>query len=126
VKVIVFGSRSWTNRLAIRERLARLPAGSIVVHGKSPGGGADLFADEEARALGFSVIPVPINADDRAKAGTTRSAPIHRNVRMARTHRDADVAIGFWDGVSPGTRHMTNAALDVGVPVELHRVAVVA
>ena len=121
MKVIVFGSRSWTNRLAIRERLARLPAGSIVVHGKSPGGGADLLADEEARALGFVVIPVPINADDRAKAGTTRAAPIHRNIRMARTHHDADVAIGFWDGQSPGSRHMIDASLDVGIPVEINR-----
>jgi hypothetical protein len=121
-KVLVFGSRSWTDRQRIRDRLGELLSGTIVVHGQSPGGGADLIADEEARALGFGVVPVPISADDRKRAqviGRPRLAPILRNIRMLNEHPDIAYAIGFWDGKSPGSRHMRDECRLRNIPVEI-------
>ena len=118
----MFGSRSWTDAEAIRDRLALLPAGSLVVHGASSGGGADLIADREARKLGHHPLPMPVNKDDRDKAwsmGRPRMAPILRNVRMVAAHRNADLAIGFWDGRSSGSRYMREECGRCGIPVEI-------
>jgi len=119
VKVIVFGSRGWNEPETIRDRLAQLPPGSTIVHGASRGGGADAYADFYGRLLGHTVIPVPVNDDDRAAAKTRRQAPIMRNVRMAAEHSDADHAIGFWDGKSPGSRNMRNECDRHRIPVEI-------
>lgn len=119
MKVIVFGSRTWTDRAAVDLRFAGLPPDTTIVHGASPGGGADAIADHYARAWGFTVIPVPINDADRRVARTRRQVPIMRNIRMATLHADADLAIGFWDGQSPGSRHMKGECESHGIPVEI-------
>lgn len=119
MKVIVTGSRGWTDADKIRRRLALLPHGAVVVHGQSRGGGADTIADKIARELGYTVIPVPVNAQDRARARTPRQAPILRNIRMFDEHPDANHVEAFWDGESPGTRHAMNEASRRGVPVVL-------
>jgi hypothetical protein len=53
--VVVCGSRSWTNRDLIRQRLSALRAGSAVITGNLPG--ADTIAREEAARLGLEVLP---------------------------------------------------------------------
>lgn len=56
VVVVVCGSRSWTNRDLIRQRISALRAGSAVITGKAPG--ADTIVREEATQLGFEVLPL--------------------------------------------------------------------
>lgn len=122
MKVVVFGSRGWTDGWTICERLMKLPSDTVIVHGASPGGGADALADTEARLLGLTVIPVPIEAQDRAKAramGRPRFAPLARTVRMFDEHPDVELAIGFWDGESPGSRFTRDEATKRGIPVEI-------
>lgn len=122
MKVIVFGSRGWDEPTTVKHRLAQLPEGSTVVHGNSAGGGADYFADVYARALGFTVLPMPVNTSDHEVAirmKRPKFAPLARNMRMARTHSDADLAIGFWDGKSPGSKHMKKECELRGIPVEI-------
>jgi hypothetical protein len=123
VKVIVCGSRTWTDREAIRDQLRALPPGTTIVHGRSPGGGTDLIADEEARKLGHTVIPVPISNDDRARARSKRQAPILRNVRMFTEHSDATQTLAFWIGASPGTKHAIGESRRHGIPVTIIRPA---
>lgn len=113
------GSRSWNRPSLIGKRLSKLPPGSTIVHGKSPGGGADELADAYGRALGHDMIPVPINDTDRRRAGKTRRAPILRNLRMLDEHPDIEVVLAFWDGESPGTRHMIDEAENRGIRVEI-------
>ena len=117
MKVICCGSRSWTDSFTIRCALATYPDTTTVVHGASPGGGADLLADEAARRLGFTVVRVPIADIDRRRARSRRQAPILRNLRMLDEHPDADRLEAFWDGKSPGTRHMIGEARRRGLLV---------
>ena len=129
VKVIVFGSRTWDEPTTVKHRLRLLPPGSTIVHGQSPGGGADFFGDVYGRALGFRVIPVPINGADRRRAramGKPRMAPILRNVRIGIEHPDADYAIGFWDGKTRGSKHMRDVCENFGICVEIIAPAAVA
>jgi hypothetical protein len=120
VKVIVCGSRSFTGYWVIYRRLQKLPAGSVIVHGASPGGGADQLADRAARLLGHTVIPVPIDDGDRARAGGyPKRAPIFRNLRMLDEHPDAEVVLAYWDGESPGTGQMVGEARRRGLTLEL-------
>jgi hypothetical protein len=125
MKVIVFGSRTWHYHGEIWRRFRQLPPDTIIVHGASKGGGADQHADEIARAQGLTVIPVPVNAEDRRRAvakGRPRMAPILRNIRIYDEHPDAEIAIGFWDGKSPGSKHMRDEGERRGIPVEMHTV----
>lgn len=71
-RVLVTGSRNWTDREQIRKALSLLPPGSTVVHGAA--GGADTIADEEARALRLNVEPHPADWKRHGrKAGPLRN-----------------------------------------------------
>jgi hypothetical protein len=47
-----------------------------------------------------------------------KSAGVRRNAQMA---QDGDVLIAFWDGQSPGTRHMISYMQQLGKPVVVIR-----
>lgn len=51
LRVIVCGSREWTNREAIANRLFDLPTDTVIVHGCAKG--ADRIAGEEGAKLGL-------------------------------------------------------------------------
>lgn len=65
VRVIVAGAVAWTNVEAIRRELAKLPQGSTVIHGDSPG--ADAVAGRVAAELGLAVLPMAKSRADYAK-----------------------------------------------------------
>ncbi len=119
MKVVVFGSRSWTEAWIIYRRLRELPAGTTIVHGASPGGGADVIAAAEALGLGLEVVAVPISDVDRAVARTSKQAPIIRTIRMFNEHPDVELALGFMDGDTPGSSFTRAEARRRGVPVEI-------
>jgi hypothetical protein len=110
--VIVCGSRRWTNRELIANRLAELGPCTIV-HGNAYG--ADQIADEEAKRLGLIVEPW----DYRPFIGPDvppKRAPLVRNSYMA--FLGADLCIAFWDGRSTGTMDMVDKAREKKIPVE--------
>lgn len=113
VKVLVCGSRVWTNRSIIREWLAKLPPGSIVVHGAAPG--ADTLAGEEATTLGFEVRRYPA---DWTKHGNA-AGPI-RNQQMLDAEAP-DVVFAFTNILArpndrpTGTGDMVVRAVGAGV-----------
>jgi len=55
MKVLVTGSRDWEDAKAIERELAKLPPGTIIVHGHCPTG-ADAMADKIAMKLGFLAV----------------------------------------------------------------------
>lgn len=123
-KVIVCGSREGISRIRVGERISELPEGTVIVHGRSPGGGTDDYADFYAREFGYTVITVPINDADRRRAramSRPKFAPIARNIRMYDEHPDASLVIAFWNGESPGTKQMIDEGRRRGVPVEVDR-----
>lgn len=111
LRVIVCGSREWTDREAIADRLFDLPPGSTIVHGNAKG--ADRIAGQEAQKLGHEVEVHPANWNRWGKG----AGPI-RNTHMAEL--GADLCIAFWDGRSKGTAHMVDCAEKHGIPLELY------
>lgn len=110
-RVIVCGSRDWTDRNAIAERLADLPGDTVVVHGAARG--ADRIAGQEAQKLGLLVEEHPADWNlHRKRAGFIR------NEQMAKL--GADLCLAFWDGRSRGTAMMVDLAEKHGIPLELY------
>lgn len=110
LRVIVCGSRNWTDREQIANRLFDLPPGSLIVHGNAKG--ADRIAGQEAEKLGHYVEPW----DALWNLWGKRAGPI-RNEAMAKA--GADLCIAFWDGKSRGTQHMVDMAEKYGIPLDL-------
>lgn len=121
-RIIVCGSRNWTDRPRIADRLFDLELGGewptvTLVHGNA--GGADTIAKQEGEKLGFLIEP----HDYRPFISPTCSpkrAPLERNTHMASL--GADLCIAFWKDNSSGTADMVRKATASGIPVEEIRV----
>jgi len=114
VRVIVCGSRGYTDRETIELRLSQLPPSptTVIVHGDAMG--PDRIAGQFASVLGMTVEPHPAEWD---RLGG-RAGPI-RNEKMALL--GADLCIAFWDGASKGTKDMIDRCHVHEIPVEIHR-----
>lgn len=110
--VLVCGSRSWDRRGPVLERLKDLPPTAVIVEGGAAG--ADRHARGVAIALGLHVATVNARWDCFGRAAGPR-----RNAAMLALKPDRVLA--FWDGGSPGTKHMIGLAEKAGVPVEVVR-----
>lgn len=113
MKVLVCGSRGWDRPDLVGARLARLPAGTVVVHGACPEG-ADLHCALHCVALGIEQRPYPANWKRYG-----RSAGHKRNAQMLDENPDVELVLAFWDGTSSGTRGMLDLAKRRSVPVEV-------
>lgn len=109
--VLVCGSRSWHDGIAIRDRLAQLPPGCRVIHGGARG--ADSLAAIACRALG-----IPERAYPPDWRGKGRKAGIIRNVEML--DQRPGLVIAFWDGRSTGTAHTVGEAQRRGIALEVY------
>jgi hypothetical protein len=65
-RVLIFGSRDWTDWKAIEREVRRLRPGTVVIHGDARG--ADKMAGHVARTEGFSVVPYPAKWTEFGKA----------------------------------------------------------
>lgn len=113
MRVLICGSRSWTDQDAINYAIFGLPLDSIIIHGAAAG--ADTLADQAAAMWGLTRYPYPA---DWAKYGR-RAGPI-RNQQML-DEGCPDLVIAFRRrGPSPGTDDMIKRARAEGIPVEIH------
>jgi hypothetical protein len=110
VKVLVCGSRDWSDVVRLRNRLAELPADAEIIHGAARG--ADRDAQRIARELGLRETAFPADWETYGKR-----AGIVRNVQML--DERPDLVIAFWDGKSPGTGHTVGEAKKRGIRVEV-------
>jgi hypothetical protein len=111
MRVLVCGSRGWTDYEAILRRLTQIAEGRpTIVHGAASG--ADTLADDAAKTLNLTVERYPA---DWATYG--KRAGFIRNERMLDT--GVDLVIAFWDGRSRGTQHTIEGARRRGIPVEV-------
>lgn len=115
VRVLVTGSRSWTDREVIRQALASIPVvhraltrNVTVVHGAARG--ADTIAAEEATKLGMAVEAHPADWERHGKA----AGPIRNGEMVA---LGADVVLAFPLGRSVGTRDCMRRAQRAGIAV---------
>ncbi len=111
MRVLVCGSRGWTDYDAILHRLAQIKASlPTIVHGAASG--ADTMADRAAKTLNLTVECYPA---DWATYG--KRAGFIRNEQMLDT--GVGLVIAFWDGRSRGTQHTIESAKRRGIPVEV-------
>lgn len=118
MKVLVTGSRNWINREVVERELARLPAGTVVVHGACETG-ADAIADEVATELGLQVRRYPADWSRGKSAGPTRNSEILRQ-----EHRPGDpitLGLAFTEDLrrSRGTFDMVSKARAKGIKVTI-------
>lgn len=112
MRVLVCGSRSWTNREVIREQLSQLPADTVVIHGDCRG--ADRLAAGVAAELGFDIEAYPADWEEFGRA----AGPI-RNDDMLYEGKP-DRVIAFHHELNPtqgGTGDMIRKARRHGIPV---------
>jgi len=115
MRVIVAGAVAWTNEEAIRRELAKLPAGTTVIHGDSPG--ADAIAGRVAAELGHGVEGMHKNKADYAKY--QRGAWKGLNERMLA--RGVIEVLVFHPDIekSRGSGHLVALAREAGIGVRV-------
>lgn len=124
MRVLVTGSRTWTDREFLWSVLDALAKGAAdqgytemtVVHGGAKG--ADRIASEWTALRADGSGPLTVWAEEwPAKWGTFgRRAGMIRNLAMVKA--GADFCAAFIKGESRGTRHCADAAEAAGIPVE--------
>ena len=110
-RVIICGSRHWQDAVPIADLVARLPAGTTVIHGGAPG--ADSLAAHYAAARHLPVEAIPA---DWKRFGP-RAGPL-RNRQMLASGVDAVYAFRL-PGASSGTDDMIRIARAAKVPVKI-------
>jgi len=115
MRVIVSGAVAWADAGAIRRELAKLPPGSVVIHGDCPG--ADAIAGAVAREFGFAVEPMAKNAADRARY--KRAAWKGLNERMLASGAELVLVFHPAFDASNGSKHMAELATRAGVEVRV-------
>lgn len=113
MRILITGSRKWTNREIIKNAIIAVSAGSnsvTVVHGDCPYGGADTIAAEIANSLSMEVESHPADWKGLGKA----AGPI-RNQEMV--NLGADVCLAFPMTDSRGTIDCMNRARQAHIPL---------
>jgi hypothetical protein len=111
MRVIICGSRSWSDPWLIKDRLARLPEGTVLVHGGSPG--AERTAVDVSWQLKLrSEQRLPDWEAHGVGAGKIRN----RQVALL----GADLCLAFFDGGSDrDLANMIDEASRAGIPTEV-------
>lgn len=111
LKVLVCGSRSWTDLKRISKRISLLPKDSLVIQGGASG--ADIMARHAAKLYGLHYAEVPALWENGRGAGPTRN--------LVMLDLEPDLVIAFQKGNSRGTQHTIDHARKRGINVEVHR-----
>ena len=115
MKVLVTGSRAWTDHQTMRHALTEIALefrGEPVtlIHGGS--WGADAMAGSIARRLGWGVEVH--RAQWRPHGIYNAGAGLARNAEMVLSLRPGDMVLAFWKGGSTGTGHCIAKAREAG------------
>ena len=112
-RVLVTGSRTWTDTTIIRQALAVVwHPDTVLVTGACPHG-ADRLAEQCWEAWGGRVERWPADWDQHG-----RSAGYRRNQDMV--HAGADVCLAFIREHSAGATHCATTAQRAGIPTTVH------
>ena len=109
-RILICGSRNWTDRAAIREALVGLHPDSLIIDGMAPG--ADTIGYEVSKELGFrhhARFPAQWSAYG-AKAGPMRNRLMFKTTQPT-------LVLAFPMPDSLGTVDMMKIADKAGVPV---------
>lgn len=115
MRVIVAGAVAWTDAEVIRRELAKLPTGTVVIHGDCPG--ADAIAGQIAVELGFGVLAMAKNAADRSRY--KKAAWKGLNERMLMTGANLILVFHPDFNASKGSKHLAELAERASVEVRV-------
>lgn len=114
-KIIIAGGRKFNDYKLLKSTVDNLLAEKSKTHKIivfcGLASGADTLGDKYAKEKGYEVRYFPAKWTEQGK-----TAGIIRNIEMA---DNADALVAFWDGQSPGTKHMINAAKERGLKVRI-------
>lgn len=114
-KVIIAGGRDFNNYDGLTASLdflfQNINDEIEIVCGMSRG--ADRLGERYAKEHGYRIRYMPADWDSYGK-----SAGYKRNMQMAEY---ADALVAFWDGKSPGTKHMIKTAQEKNLDVRIKR-----
>jgi len=112
-KILICGSRNWTNYWSIYDVISKLDKDSIIIHGAAKG--ADTIAGVIANKLGLQVVPVPADWKKYGRA----AGPIRNKIML---DMNPDLVIGFHENIetSRGTKNMKEQAEKKGVEVIIY------
>lgn len=113
MRVLVCGSRDYTNRLLITERLCALQDDGYDTLIEGEARGADIIAKQAGEALGMIILPFPANWDKYGK----RAGYIRNQQMLDEGHPDLVVAFYTGPTKSRGTQMMVSLASNAGVPI---------
>jgi hypothetical protein len=115
MRVLVAGAVAWSDVVAIRRELAKLPAGSTVIHGDCAG--ADALAGQIAAELGFAVERMVKNKQDYAKYGKAAWKGLNERMLAA----EAVLVLVFHPNMeaSRGSRHLAELARAASIEVRV-------
>lgn len=114
MRILVCGSRNWTNIKRIEDNLSEIQPDDepiTIIHGGARG--ADSICHAVATKQKYDIIRFFPNWDLYGKA-----AGMIRNKQML-VEGKPDLVLAFWDGVSRGTKNMIELAQKAGVPVKI-------
>jgi hypothetical protein len=118
VKVLVTGSRGWTDPGVVHERITRLPDDTLVITGRARG--VDSFARAAALDCGLWVLDVPVEDEHWRRYGRAAGQLRNRVMLDLLTPDGGDFVLAFHDGVSSGTAGTIDEARHRGLEVEVH------
>ncbi|KKN66085.1 hypothetical protein LCGC14_0475630 [marine sediment metagenome] len=111
MRLAIVGSRDFTDYKRLKSWASILirgvnPLEVIIISGGARG--ADSLARKFANLWDFPFEEYAAHWDELGK-----SAGFARNKEMA---EEADIVLAFWDGKSPGTKHMIDASIKLSKP----------
>ena len=113
MRVLICGSRDYTNRLLITERLCALQDEGYDTLIEGEARGADTIAKLAGEALGMTILPFPANWDKYGK----RAGYLRNQQMLDEGHPDLVVAFYSRPAKSRGTQMMVDIARKACVPV---------
>ncbi len=110
IRLLVCGSRDWTNRESIRKEIVKLNP-SVVIEGEQRG--ADIIARDIARELGIEVMPFHAEWTIYGR----RAGPIRNQKMLDEAH--PNLVLAFPLPSSKGTWDMIRRARAAGIEVKI-------
>lgn len=113
-RVLICGSRTWSDLETIKRYMRTLPHDTVIIHGAAKG--ADSIAGNIAECWGMAVKAYPAQWNRYHKA----AGPIRNKQMLVEGKPDLVVAFTLDIHKSKGTANMVMQARNAGVPVEVH------
>ena len=117
-RIIIAGGRSFSDYKLLKDKLDyylrdKVRQGYEIIIISGTANGADKLGERYAMERGYKIERYPADWNKYKKAAGYR-----RNVQMSEV---ANACVVFWDGISPGSKHMIDIATNKGLPLRIVR-----